>query len=75
MATMCIETNTAIRNKAKYFETFGLQAFDAAHLACAENNASVLLTVDSRFRKRAKAIEDLNIQVMNPLQWLEEVLK
>ena len=75
MASKCIETTTSIRNRAKYFEIFGLQAFDAAHLACAENNANVLLTVDNRFRKRANTIEDINIEVKNPLQWLEEVLK
>ena len=70
-----IEIGADIRSRAKQFESLGLQAFDAAHLACAENNADVLLTVDVRFIKRANAIEGLGVNIMNPLQWLEEVLK
>lgn len=70
-----IEIGSDVKNRAKQFEVLGIQAFDAAHLACAENNADVLLTVDVKFIKRANAIEGLGITVMNPLQWLEEVLK
>ena len=75
MAHRCVETNSVIRDRAKYFETFGIKVFDSAHLACAENNADVLLTVDGGFLKKADAIKDLKIKTMNPLQWLEEVLK
>ncbi len=70
-----LKTNSVIRDRAKYFETFGIKVFDSAHLACAENNADVLLTVDGSFLKKADAIKDLKIKTMNPLQWLEEVLK
>ena len=75
MAYRCIETNSVIRGRAKYFETFGIKVFDAAHLACAENNADVLLTVDGGFLTKSGAIQDLRVKAMNPLQWLEEVLK
>ena len=75
MAHRCVETSPVIRERAKYFETFGIKVFDSAHLACAENNADVLLTVDGGFLRKADTIKDLKIKTMNPLQWLEEVLK
>jgi predicted nucleic acid-binding protein len=66
--------NQPIAQKAKQFESFGLQAFDALHLACAENNADVLLSVDDKFIKKAKNITELGINICNPLVWLNEVL-
>lgn len=35
-----------LRQRAKKFESLNWQAFDALHLACAEENADVFLTVD-----------------------------
>ena len=64
-----------IAQRAAHFESFGLQAFDALHLACAENHAEVLLTVDDSFRKKSNQISDRNIAVCNPLSWLSEVLE
>ena len=74
LAINIIEINDKISSRAKEFEKKGLQAFDAMHLACSENEADVLLTVDDSFLKRALKIEDLTIIVSNPLKWLEEVL-
>ena len=75
MAVKYIEATKEIRERARYFESFGLQAFDAAHLACGEKNSDIFLTVDGEFIKRANQIEGLQVKIMNPLQWLEEVLE
>jgi len=72
-ADVIVEINDAILNRAKLFESYGIKAFDAMHLACAENHADVLLTVDDKFLKKAKNVTTL-IVVNNPLKWLEEVL-
>jgi len=63
-----------ISSKIVEFENMGLQAFAALHLACSENRADVILTVDDKFLKRSLKIQDLKIKVSNPLKWLEEVL-
>jgi predicted nucleic acid-binding protein len=51
-----------------------LQGFDALHLACAEGNADIFLTVDDKFLNKARAIQDINVKISNPLIWLSEVL-
>lgn len=68
IAQKVIKIDNKIEERAKYFENLGVQAFDALHLACAEGNADVFLTVDNK-----KKIKDLKIKVRNPLEWLEEV--
>ncbi|PPD47690.1 MAG: PIN domain-containing protein [Methylobacter sp.] len=74
LASETIVITQQIAEKAKQFESLGLQAFDALHLACAENNADVLLTVDDKFIKKAKNMNKLEINICNPLVWLNEVL-
>ncbi|MFN0084595.1 MAG: PIN domain-containing protein [Blastocatellia bacterium] len=57
-------------------EDLGFSGFDALHLACAESGGcDIFLTTDDRLLKRAKkhALE-LQIQVANPLHWLQEVI-
>jgi len=73
IAQKVIKIDNKIEERAKYFENLGVQAFDALHLACAEGNADVFLTVDNKLLKRIKKIKDLKIKVRNPLEWLEEV--
>ncbi len=74
LASEIVQINSLIATRANEFERFGVQSFDALHLACAENNADVLLTVDDKFIKKAHDIKKLNITVYNPLVWLNEVL-
>jgi predicted nucleic acid-binding protein len=74
LASEIIQINPLIATRANEFERFGIQSFDALHLACSENNADVLLTVDDKFIKKAQCINKLNISVCNPLVWLNEVL-
>ena len=56
--------------RAREFEEKGIQAFDALHLACAEDGADVFLTVDDNLLQQALGIEDLRIPVHNPVLWL-----
>ena len=62
-----------IEKRAKYFETLWIQSFDALHLSCAETEADILLTVNKKFLKKIRRIENLKIEVKNPLEWIEEV--
>lgn len=74
LAQMTIKLTDSIKNRAKEFERLGVQTFDAMHLACAENNTDILLTTDDRFIKRAKGLNGLDVEINNPLKWLNEVL-
>jgi predicted nucleic acid-binding protein len=74
LANEVVQVNSVIAARAKEFERFAVQSFDALHLACAENNADVLLTVDDKFIKKAASINSLKIRVCSPLVWLSEVL-
>lgn len=74
LAGEVVQINTQIGVRANEFERLGVQAFDALHLACSENNADILLTVDDRLIKKTLTIKNLNISVRNPLVWLSEVL-
>jgi hypothetical protein len=74
LANETVQINTSIATRVNEFERFGVQAFDALHLACSEDNADVFLTVDDKFIKKASCINKLNITVCNPLVWLNEVL-
>lgn len=65
-----VKIDKGISGRAKEFEEKGVQAFDALHLACAEDGADVFLTVDDNLLKQALGIEDLNIPVDNPVLWL-----
>jgi predicted nucleic acid-binding protein len=74
LAEKVVKIDEKITIRSQKFEKFGLQAFDAMHLACAENNSDIFLTVDDKFLRKAQQIQDLNLNVNNPLRWLEKVL-
>ena len=63
-------------DRAKELESWGIGAYDALHLACAEGaEADVFLTTDDRLvRKSATHSEQLRVRVENPLAWVEEVI-
>lgn len=65
-----ISIDKSISIRAKEFEKKGIQAFDALHLACAEDGADVFLTVDDNLLEQASGIEDLKVSVNNPFIWL-----
>ncbi len=74
-ACQIIKPNEAMICRAEAFESAGIQVFDALHLACAEHNADIFLTVDDKFLKKCRRLSDLAIKVGNPLFWLDEVLQ
>lgn len=61
--------------RAQEIEDWGLSAYDALHVACAESaGADVLLTTDDRFMRRSLGQHsELHVRVANPLTWLREV--
>jgi predicted nucleic acid-binding protein len=65
-----VNIDKAIAGRAKEFEKKGVQAFDALHLACAEDGADVFLTVDDNLLEQALGIKDLRVPVHNPVIWL-----
>lgn len=74
IAERCINLTEGKIDRAKEFEKYGLKTFDALHLACAELEVDVFLTVDDRFLKKSQSFHKLQINVSNPLRWIEEVL-
>ena len=57
-------------------EVLGIKTFDALHIACAEQGkAGVFLSTDDKLVKAAKRnIQALDIEVENPLVWLQKVV-
>jgi predicted nucleic acid-binding protein len=74
LADTVIKIDTIIAKRANEIEKRGLQAFDALHLACAESNADIFLTVDDKFLNKAKTFQNINVKISSPLVWLSEVL-
>jgi predicted nucleic acid-binding protein len=59
---------------ARGYYKYGLEPFDALHLACAGSAGAVFLTTDDSLIKSIKRHEDKIITgVHNPVQWLMEV--
>jgi len=56
-------------------EALGFGAYDALHLACAEQaDVDVFLTTDDRLLRLSRECSGmLNVKVDNPLSWLKEV--
>ena len=63
--------------RVRQIQTWGITAFDALHLACAESGqVDVFLTTDDRLLRKATAhARQLRVRVENPLTWLREVSK
>jgi predicted nucleic acid-binding protein len=57
--------------RATHFERLGYGAFDALHLACAEQTrADILLTTDDRFCKLSlRRVGNATVEALNPLNW------
>lgn len=72
-----IEVNSKILNRAEELESSGFNGYDAIHLASAESaKVDVFLTTDDQLQKLAdREKNQISFIVINPVQWLEEVLK
>ncbi len=65
-----IKLNNSTINRAAFLERTGIDSIDALHLAAAESKCDILFTTDLDFIKKANAIEDLKIRVLNPAYWV-----
>jgi predicted nucleic acid-binding protein len=73
-ASIYVEINSEIINRAKEFGKHNIKPFDALHLASAEYaDADILLSTDKKFINRAQET-DSKVRVANPAIWLTEVL-
>ena len=62
--------------RAALLQKLGFGAFDALHLACAEQGqADVFLTTDDELIRRAgRCMNELRTRVVNPVSWYQEAL-
>ncbi len=74
---LVIELSQGILDRAELLENAGFDAYDAIHLASAEEaRADTFLTTDDQIVRLVNRNKNLlSIQVKNPVKWLEEVLK
>jgi len=72
-----VEVTEKILGQAEKLESFGFDEFDAIHLASAESaDVKIFLTTDDNLQKVADGNKNLlSFVVINPVKWLEEVLK
>lgn len=72
IAATRIVVNETIVNRTLSLNQLGFSAYDAAHIASAEEaNADILLTTDDRLLKRSLRYTDLlKVQLANPLDWM-----
>jgi predicted nucleic acid-binding protein len=63
--------------RGKELAAWGLPAFDALHLACAESGgADIFLTTDDRLlRQTSRLSAQLRVRVENPLTWVKEMME
>ena len=75
-ATVSIQTDTQIEERARTLQAEGIKPVDALHLASAvEAKADYFCTCDDRFLKRAKAVDTGHTKVVSPLELITEVTK
>ena len=74
-ADRIVRVGASERERALRFKSWGISAFDALHLACAEcAGADVFLTTDDALLRKCHAMNaQLCMRVDNPLAWLSEV--
>ena len=72
-----VELTEKILTQAEKLETSGFDSYDAIHLASAEQaKVDIFLTTDDNMQKIANRNKKLfSFIVVNPVTWLEEVLK
>lgn len=71
-----IEIGDKELERSSELQKLGFVGFDAVHLACAESGkADVFLTTDDRLLKLAKRlVKKLHVKVVNPLDWMKEMI-
>ena len=74
--SLTIEIGKRELKRASELQNLGFVGFDAVHLACAESGkADIFLTTDDRLLKLAKKLaKKLHVKVVNPLDWMKEII-
>jgi predicted nucleic acid-binding protein len=72
-----IKIDSGITARALELSGIGFAAYDALHIACAEEaEVDVFLTTDDRLIKLADRYPGkIQVQICNPLPWISEVMK
>ena len=69
-----VEVDEEVEAIARHYCRYGLDPFDALHLACAQYAGAIFLTTDDTLIKSIKKHKDkITTGVHNPVQWLMEV--
>jgi len=75
-ASLAVESVTpdeSVLTAAKEFESKGIKPRDSIHLACAlKGKAEYFLTCDDKLIRRATTL-DINIKIINPLRFIEDM--
>lgn len=73
-AKTMVRIDEQVRERASEFTEHGIKALDALHLALAEaGDANYFCTCDDRLAQRAKRIPDLGVNVVSPLELVQEI--
>jgi len=76
LANEVVVPRSGSAERARFLQKLGFDAFDALHLACAEQGqAGVFLTTDDDLIRRAgRCSNELRTRVENPLSWYREAV-
>jgi predicted nucleic acid-binding protein len=73
-ASSFVVLNPQIEQRAEVLNKLGIKPLDALHLASAEEvRADYFCTCDDKFLKKAKAVSDVKIKVVSPIELIEEI--
>ena len=73
-ASTFVELDEHVEHRARELHQLGIKPLDALHLACAERaRADYFCTCDDELLRKARQLQDLQIQVTSPLDLIAEV--
>ena len=74
LASAHVKLDSSILAHARRLTNQGIKPLDALHLACADaSGARSLCTCDDRFLRKAQAVRDLTVTVVNPVDLIGAV--
>lgn len=73
-ASSFVVLDQQIEQRARDLNKVGIRPLDALHLAAAEaGQVDYFCTCDDKFLKKAKAVRDVKITVVSPIELIEEI--
>jgi predicted nucleic acid-binding protein len=74
-ASLVIEVDESIVQRAKSLEYLGFKGMDALHIAAAEaEHVDYFCSCDDRLINRTKRVTDIEVKVVTPLELVEEII-